>query len=115
MSLALTLGTKTKLNTAITTTTPIDFQNRITYILLLCFVDLTGLPYGLPHFLLVRFAGGVLRPGTPHHRPFSDKCVFQVRFQAATAISPTLIRLSTLRTPGAFQAARSASSRSNNE
>jgi hypothetical protein len=39
----------------------------------------------------------------------------QLRDQAATATSPTLIRLSTNRTPGAFQAARSASSRSNNE
>jgi hypothetical protein len=39
----------------------------------------------------------------------------QLRDQAASATSPTLIRLSTNRTPGAFQAARSASSRSNNE
>src|SRR5258707_893543 len=64
------------------------------------------------HLPLLRFA----RAHTlPHDCPISDDCVFQTRDQAATAISPTLIRLSTLRTPSAFHAARSASSRSNSE
>src|SRR5258707_10175099 len=44
-----------------------------------------------------------------------ERDYFQSRTQAAAAIEPIVIRLSTRRTPGAAHAARSASSRSNHE
>ena len=44
-----------------------------------------------------------------------ERDYFQSRTQAAAAVAPIVIRLSTRRTPGADHAARSASSRSNHE